>query len=136
MSLSSTYRIFLLFGTVAILPCVALGGRLSMLVMLALASVALVMDGILTAQLLKSGSVEVNPLMRRLVSKLGRFNSILTSRIIGIVCCVAFAFLNSTPALLLVFTVTTVACSINILSLPRNKDHKTRNRFSVSLESR
>jgi hypothetical protein len=98
-----------------------------MLVMLPLVTVALVMDGVFTAQLLKSGGVEVNPLMRRLVTKLGRLTSILTSRIIGILSCVTFAFLNSTPALLLVFTVTTVACSINVLSLPRNKDHKTRN---------
>jgi hypothetical protein len=95
------------------------------LVILAFVIVALVMDGILTVQVLKSGGVEVNPFMKMLAIKLGRVNSIFASRIIGIVSCVLFAFLNSTPALLLVFTVTTVACSINILSL----SHDMRDEF-------
>jgi hypothetical protein len=122
MTLAPAYRTFALLAAVVSFPCAVLGGQLPAPLVLPSAIMALLLDGLLTSKLLKSGGTETNPFMMMLARKVGPVRSILISRAVGILSCFALALLGTAAAVFLVFIMMTVACSIDVLEFARTSD--------------
>jgi len=88
--------------------------------MLVASAIALmIIDGLLTLRLLRSGGSECNPLLRTISTKVGTSNAIWITRLIGVVTCLFFANAHVRAPLLLVLLTMVFVFTMNLLAIDR-----------------